>query len=89
MRETKHLIKGYEDKLGEQLTASEAAKIAAKISDIMKGNEAKRMYIIEDYSKEIQSLSKESENASRDRKMQVNDRINELKERMLEKLKEY
>lgn len=89
MRETKHLIKGYEDKLGEQLTASEAAKIAAKISDIMKGDQAKRMYIIEDYSKEIQSLSKESENASRDRKMQVNDRINELKERMLEKLKEY
>lgn len=89
MRETKHLIKGYEDKLGEQLTASEAAKIAAKISDIMNGNEAKRMYIIEDYSKEIQSLSKESENASRDRKVQVNDRINELKERMLEKLKEY
>lgn len=89
MRETKHLIKGYEDKLGEQLTASEAAKVAAKISDIMKGDQAKRMYIIEDYSKEIQSLNKESENASRDRKVQVNDRINELKERMLEKLKEY
>jgi hypothetical protein len=88
MRETKHLIKGYEDKLGEQLTASEAAKIAAKISDIMKGNEAKRMYIIEDYSKHIESLNKELQDLPREKHREIADKINVLKSRMLERLKE-
>lgn len=88
MRETKHLIKGYEDKLGEQLTASEAAKVAAKISDIMKGDQAKRMYIIEDYSKHIESLNKELQDLPREKHREIADKINVLKSRMLERLKE-
>lgn len=88
MKETKYLIRGYEEKLDSNLSVIEAMKVSSKIAELESGKAGERMYLIEDYTKDIESLNKESQDVPKDRRSEIVETMNDLKSRMLEKLKE-
>jgi len=88
MKETKYLIRGYEEKLDSNLSVIEAMKVSSKIAELESGKIGERMYLIEDYTKDIESLNKESQDVPKDKRSEIVETMNDLKSRMLEKLKE-
>lgn len=88
MKETKYLIRGYEEKLDSNLSVIEAMKISSKIAELESGKTGERMYLIEDYTKDIESLNKESQDVPKEKRSEIVETMNDLKSRMLEKLKE-